>query len=195
MFIDQLRGFVASWYLPGKSRADSLEKKLFVDFDIVKGHLLKSIKSRDLDNLGYAKFGYSFSAWSGEDDEKSYSFSIRAGAESKSVVNHCVLHLPYDKKVLKDVLQIDEIKKMMRSFITIWDPDEALLQSNDLRDSMGTGIRIGWVNYYQPGMHLKLSSCFVADSIENFGKLVYLENFVDYPVDEATRILYSLKGK
>lgn len=133
-------------YEVGRSRKEALKKKVSLELGTIN-RICQEAAMGELDSNGFAKNGFVFSLWTGHKDEESSSISFAVGDIFKipNLTNSCVIKLPREDEAKKRLLQ--EAKKIIFTLVQIWEPDYAVLTSNEVRDKLMVGNRIGWITY------------------------------------------------
>lgn len=135
------------WYQTAASRATAISLPVQADEKVLEDILLKQSHSN-------TQFGYNLKLWTGNSDRGSATISFRCGCNNEKVtalLNMCLVELPLDSSMVTPILKIKPLINIMKIGIDIWQPDYALVNSNDFLKSfidMGNSIpKIGRLTY------------------------------------------------
>jgi hypothetical protein len=147
---------LANWFAKGRRKKAASAEAIEINSDALSS-VLKT-NNRDSDGTAIAELGFNLGLWNG-DDSFPCSFNATCGGYSEFVKNSAVLQLPSDGNVLTS-LSKDSLREILLGIVSAFDPDIAVLTSNEYLDQAGGGAPWevgGWMVYRQ------------ADGIENLG--------------------------
>jgi len=136
----------SEWYLKGRTRNSSSDRAITADMHSVAA-LLRT-NNRDDDGSAIEELGFSVGLWNG-DDFFPCSFSATCGAYSNYFKNSVVLEFPTDCDVLSELSE-GAIRNALIGIVNAFDPEVAVLTSNDFIDRFGGGAPWdagGWLLY------------------------------------------------
>ena len=130
-------------------QANSLKKALQLQFEPTSETFLRFFKSRKYNE---GAFGFGFSAWTGhEEDEHGGMVMLSCGSAVTPPSNNCLLYLPKEEPGTERVLTPFTLAKVLRAMVMAWEPDWAVVTSDDLRDTLSetsrAGTFVGWWTY------------------------------------------------
>jgi hypothetical protein len=137
------------YYRRANSRKKALEKGLSLDQESVKQMCVEMIKKGELGADGFAKMGFLFGVWTGQEEAESSGINFNVGHkfETPYLSNVCYIDLPYEGPASIRLLQRELSKSILGILVKIWKPDYAVLTSRHLRDKLDIGNQIGWITY------------------------------------------------
>jgi hypothetical protein len=110
---------------------------------------------RVIEKLGFS--GSFASDWkTARNEEWVLRFFCGAYPNTPHLMNSCILRLPSEGEAVSRLLQSGTMVSMMRVLISAWDPDWAVVQSDEFRDLIAPNVRVpgrvlaGWMTYFAP---------------------------------------------
>ena len=161
------------WFEKGYSRKKALEHQYIFEYDKINKSLLNSRIKTDIGNIIMENLGYSFSTWNGLREGEITGISIHCNTSSNCVSNNVVIKLPSNKEVYDDIYKIDFILRMFNLLIELWHPEQVVMTSSQLRDSVSINDNaplIGWITYLNTQKKL--------EKLLNFCRMDYLKDGV-----------------
>lgn len=134
------------WFAKGSKRKSAASDRVDTKTDAIASVLRTN--NRDVDGSAIAELGFNVGLWNGVDSFPC-SFSGTCGGYSNFVKNSAVLQLPNEGKILES-LDEGSLRQMLAGMVSAFDPDAAVLTSNDYLDQMGGGPPWdagGWLIY------------------------------------------------
>jgi hypothetical protein len=129
----------ASWFPKGRTRKDALRRVMRIEASEIAMEL--TVNRKDVGNSPIPELGYSLSIWNGQNAD----LGVTIGSDSAYVGNSVVLSLePGASNILSD----EAWHRLVERSIAIFDPDDAVIVS----DNMQTRFAIGrwdaaWLTY------------------------------------------------
>lgn len=182
-----------NWYEGGMSRKKALEKKVTLNNETIERLCLQQVKKGELDEKGIAKMGFLLGLWTGHKDEESsrVSFTVGSSFTSPHLCNSCVVTIPFEGQARERLLRPEKAKAIIAIIVEIWNPDYAVLASNELNKALGIVNDIGWVTYRKAIRQMPIISSKVVYEKFGDGHLFYLDavnyGYCDY--DLANELL------
>jgi hypothetical protein len=138
------------WYLPGKSRSESLLREVEVNLDRIATYLASGQNHSDDGKDPIADLGFRVSFWNGGmDGGKAISLSFHCGSFSKFSKNSVVIDLPWHEDCAS-LLSGHNVSEYLSCVAKAWLPDWATFTSPKLESLVqaepGTP-RFGWLTY------------------------------------------------
>jgi hypothetical protein len=162
----------ARWF----EQANSLKKALQLQFEPTYETFLRFFRSKKYQE---GPAGFSFSAWTGHQEEgHGGTISLDCGSSYDSS-NRCLLHLPWAEPEAARVHTAPALTEMMRTLVLAWEPDWGGVISHsyqDMRDEPAGHPRTGWLMYFsrRRGEVPPLPSPVRVEPLEDKGTLVIL---------------------
>ena len=120
------------FYLPSRSRKDSLRRTVDVSTDGVRKILEHNRNRRDDNHEVIEDLGFSFYAWSKRGKEEACGLSIHCGCYSKWVGNNVTIAFPGEGP---DSLtkQGERGMRLFDGLVGLWKPEQGILTDSDIR--------------------------------------------------------------
>src|ERR1017187_8694885 len=162
-----------NWYEGGMSRKKALEKKVSIDSESIEKLCRSSVKKGELDENGFAKYGFITGLWTGHQDQETSGIQFIVGDTFKipNIKNVCVINIPFKGAAHDRLLEVEKAKSILGILVEIWKPDYAVLISDDLRDKLHVGNQIGWITYQKSIQRYPILLRIVFP--KTFDKLIY----------------------
>jgi hypothetical protein len=154
------------WFAKGGKRKSATYKRVRVEADAIASAL--KTNNRDVDGSAIAELGYNVGLWNGVDSFPC-SFNATCGGYSSFVKNSVVFQLPNDGNILES-LEEATLRQMLLGMVAAFDPDIAVLTSNDYLDQMGGGAPWdagGWLIYRRGVQNLEVNEPVGVLSVSN----------------------------
>lgn len=146
--------YLSNWYFKARSRK-AANKPVKITIENIAKHLKTS--NRDDNGAEIVELGFSLGVWNGN-DENPVSFNVECGAFSKFIGNAAVITLPLQEPPL-DEDSIKTFKNLLEKFIDAWEPESAVVTSNEFLNRAGGGLPAdigGWLIYrHGKGIEIK----------------------------------------
>jgi hypothetical protein len=136
-----------NWYELGWSKKQALDKKIAFNIETIERLCLSRVKKKEFDDNGYSEMGFLFRLWTGHKEGEASTISFSVGTASEWLTNSCYVKIPSKGLARERLLQIGKAKEIISILADIWCPDYAVLTSDDLRERLNVGNKIGWVTY------------------------------------------------
>lgn len=127
------------------------------------------------------KDGFVFSAWTGHvADGQGGMVMLRCGSDAAAAPNSVLLYLPSEGAELERLLSLPVLTGVMRAMVLAWEPDWAVVVSEDFRDCLSqqgsAGTFVGWLTYFsrRRGELPALPEPVRVEPVEDKGTLVVL---------------------
>lgn len=125
--------------------------------------------------------GFSFGAWTGHvEDDRGGMVTLSCGLRAEVAPNNVLLYFPSDGEELERLLTLPVLTGVMRAMALAWEPDWAVVASDDFRDCLSqqgsAGTFVGWLTYFsrQWGEVPALPEPARVEPVEDKGTLVIL---------------------
>ncbi|KFA91997.1 immunity 52 family protein [Archangium violaceum] len=130
-------------------QADSLKKALQLQFEPTCETFVRFFKKRKYQE---GRDGFSFSAWTGhKEEDRGGLVTLHCGSAAEFSSNNCLLYLPGEEAEVQRVLEVTVLEKVLRAMIMAWEPDWAVVTSDELRGALSqtsrAGTFVGWMTY------------------------------------------------
>ena len=183
------------WYETGSSRNEALEKIAVLDDKTIERLCMAKVKKGELDELGFSKMGFLFSLWTGHSDDQSSSISFSVGTASKWLTNSCVITLPFEGAARERLLKSNKAKEIVKVLVEIWNPEYAVLSSEELNNRLDRANELGWITYRKVIPQIPNAVKIVHEKY-NEGHLFFLngENSYDYNIINDLLQINELRG-
>ncbi|AKJ00066.1 immunity protein 52 of polymorphic toxin system [Archangium gephyra] len=130
-------------------QADSRKKALQLQFEPTADTFLRFFKRRTYQE---GRDGFILWVWTGHEDGHGGLATMRCGSAAEFASNNCLLYLPSEEPERERVLQADVLAGVLRAMVLAWEPDWAVVTSDDLRTSFSqtsrAGTFVGWWTYF-----------------------------------------------
>jgi hypothetical protein len=136
-----------SIYMRWFEKASTRKKALQLQFEPTQETFLHFFSKKKYQGVE----GFRFGAWTGHEPGHGGMVSLTCGSSAESFCNVCLLSLPSEEPTSGRVLTAPMLVEVMLSLVLAWEPDWAVVTSDELRDMVAPGGEpdtfVGWVTY------------------------------------------------
>jgi len=128
-----------SWFSTGWTRKDALRRVLKIEATEIATEL--TVNRQDFDNAPIPEQGYSLAIWNG----RNANLGTTIGSDSAYVTNSVVLSLDTE---VSNILDDDAWRLILERSIVIFDPDDAIIVSDNMQTQLSKGrSNVAWLIY------------------------------------------------
>jgi hypothetical protein len=172
--------FLAHWYKPTRSLKDARKYPLMPPDQPTLAELFRRGVNRERGGPVIEQLGFTF--WFGNGGVRGDSAELRitGGDYSGANPNSCVMALPRKGPNVERIITAPVLTEVMRSMALAWDPDWAVVTTDDYRrlmsETSSAGTFVGWVTYLsrRRGRVPPLPAPVRIEPVEDLGTLVIL---------------------
>ena len=183
---------LASWYERGRSRKETLERKVdILDVQKLQDLLLAGRNRRDVGREVIDELGCKLSLWNGAvEEEAEASVSIHCGAYSARIGNSVIIDLPYQSESSE---WVGRASSLLALTAEVWQPNWAGIMSKKAmreRDFDGDNPFVDWM-VYVPRRIAAVPSPGRVEALNGLGSIVVVQP--DPPVGEGHQELTRIR--